>query len=305
MKQRGYAKYGILAIALWGSSAIFAKPFAKGPYLGQTPPGSTPEVFAPGLISDPRPHVWECWATFSADGNTLCFYRDFYVYITDNTDEGWTVPKRVESIPHGICSPCVSPDANSIFFNQRYDPSRRWSLQRCIRTSEGWSAPQELGSPFTDAGASGGFSLAADNSVYFHSNRIPYGRSPFLVAPFVDNTWAQAISIPIEVGTVRGHSPGVAPDGSFMVFYSIEPGAPGGTPTDLYLALRLPNGSWSRPRRMGPKINTRYYEYLARISPDKKYMFFTRGNGWFGISNSDTGDIFWVALKEYLPESYR
>jgi hypothetical protein len=56
---------------------------------------------------------------------------------------------------------------------------------------------------------------------------------------------------------------------------------------------------------MGPKINTSYYEFGTRISPDKKYMFFTRSNGWGMNSNSDTGDIYWVALKEYLPESYR
>jgi hypothetical protein len=56
---------------------------------------------------------------------------------------------------------------------------------------------------------------------------------------------------------------------------------------------------------MGPGINSRYYESGARISPDKKYMFFTRANGWGLNSYSDTSDIYWVELKEYLPESYR
>jgi len=46
-----------------------AEPFAKGPYLGQTPPGSTPQVFAPGLICQAGPHQWEGNATFSADGD--------------------------------------------------------------------------------------------------------------------------------------------------------------------------------------------------------------------------------------------
>ncbi|MFC1634251.1 hypothetical protein ACFL5Z_05370 [Planctomycetota bacterium] len=294
-------------VACLGVSTIglCAEPFAVGPYLGQIPPGSTPQVFAPGLICDTRPHQLENWATFSADGNTFCFYRNFYVYITENTGQGWTRPKRVKSIPYKVCSPCLSPDANSIYFNQRLYPSRRWSPRRCMRTSKGWSLPQELGTPFTDSGASGGFSLAADNSIYFNSNKIPYGQSPFLVAPFVDNTWPQAITIPLEVGNIRGHSPGIAPDASFMVVYSIQPGAPGGTETNLYLILRQPDGSWSKPRDMGPKINTGYFEYLARISPDKKYMFFGRGNGWAENSSRDTSDIYWVELKEYLPESYR
>ena len=33
-----------------GSIGLCAEPFAKGPYLGQTPPGPIAQVFAPGLI---------------------------------------------------------------------------------------------------------------------------------------------------------------------------------------------------------------------------------------------------------------
>jgi len=49
-RQRGYAKYWILAIALWDSSTVLAEPFAIGPYLGQAPPGPIAQVFAPGLV---------------------------------------------------------------------------------------------------------------------------------------------------------------------------------------------------------------------------------------------------------------
>ena len=56
---------------------------------------------------------------------------------------------------------------------------------------------------------------------------------------------------------------------------------------------------------MGPGINTGYHEIGARISPDKKYMFFTRSTGWNLNPATDTADIYWVELKEYLPESHR
>jgi hypothetical protein len=137
--------------------------------------------------------------------------------------------------------------------------------------------------------------LAADNSIYFWGwDKAKLGG--FWVAPFADNTWPRAIKIPVEKGNLRGHHPGIAPDKSFLVFYSVKPGVPRGTETNLYLTLRRADGTWTKPQNMGPKINTRYYEWGARISPDKKYMFFT---------SSDTGDIYWVELKEYLPESYR
>ena len=194
---------------------------------------------------------------------------------------------------------CLSPDANSIYFKYSYDPSKRYSLRRCTRTSQGWSLPQELGPPFSSA--PGGFSVAGDNSICF----VFTERGSFWIAPFVGNTWDRAINIPVEKGNLKGCHPGIAPDESFMVFYSIRPGALDGTETDLYLTLRQPDGTWTIPRNMGPRINSEYYEWGARISPDKKYMFFTRSNGWGLNSSSDTGDIYWLELKEYLPESHR
>jgi len=291
-------------VAFLGISSIqvFGKPFATGPYLGQTPPGSTPQVFAPGLICDTRPHQGEGWVSFSADGNTFCFYRDFYVYITENTDQGWTRPEQIKSVPYMVTSPCVSPDANSIYFiiTGKNPRLKHLGLYRCDRTTHGWSEPQLLGPPLSSPVRETSCSIAANNNFYLCSNRKGWdGKSGIWVVPFVDNTWPRAKHLSID--HPLGNDPGIAPDESFMVFYSIRPGAIPGTETNLYITLRLPDGSWSKPRDMGPKINTRYHEFFARISPDKKYLFFTRANGWAG----DTWDIYWVALKEYLPEAYR
>ena len=88
-----------------------------------------------------------------------------------------------------------------------------------------------------------------------------------------------------------------------MVFTAIRPGGLG--ETDLYLTLRRSDGTWTEARNMGPRINSKFFEFGARISPDNKYMFFTRSNGWFDNPYHDTSDIYWVELKEHLPESYR
>ncbi len=49
----------LVAFLAVGSIPVFGKPFAVGPYLGQTPPGPIAKVFAPGLICDSRPHQGE------------------------------------------------------------------------------------------------------------------------------------------------------------------------------------------------------------------------------------------------------
>ena len=171
-----------------GSIRVVAEPFARGPYLGQAPPGPVAQVFAPGLISDTRPHKGEAWGTFSMDGNTFCFHQRGYVHITENTDQGWTTPQRIRSIPYKTAYCCLSPDANSIYFNYSYAPSKSYSPFRCQRTSRGWSKPQELGPPLSSSARELGFSLAADNSIYLSSKREGEIGCRIWVAPFVDDT---------------------------------------------------------------------------------------------------------------------
>ncbi|MFB0554737.1 MAG: hypothetical protein ACETWQ_15650 [Phycisphaerae bacterium] len=306
MKSKWKTMYWSMILVWFGCIQAFAKPFAKGPYLGQTPPGSTAQVFAPGLICHTGPRQWEAFGTFSADGNTFCFQRVSGVFITENTDQGWTTPELIRSIPANVWSPWsvgLSPDANSIFFARALGRGFNRSLYRCNRTASGWSEPLRLGPPLSSMGNETSCSIAANNSIYFNSSRGGPGSSYFWVAPFVGSTWTEAVNIPLNQPSLRPCCPGIAPDESFMVFYSIRPGTIPGTETNLYLILRRPDGTWTKPRNLGSRINTKYYEHGPRISPDKKYLFFNRCTGW--DSRINAGDIYWVELKEYLPESHR
>jgi len=277
---------------------LCAEPFAVGPYLGQTPPGPIAQVFAPGLISNTGKHPWEANGTFSADGNTFCFNRRGGIFITENTEQGWTTPELIRSIPANKWAPwlgCLSPDANSIYFTYALlEPLSKRNIYRCDRTAQGWTVPKALGPPLSSPDKELTCSIAANNNIYFM--RGGSGRGIFY-APYENNTWPRIIKL-----SVGGHDPGIAPDESFMVIANKD--KPGGYGhQDLYLILCLPDGTWSKPRNLGPKINTAYIEHGGRISPDKKYIFFTRSNGW--DPGNHAADIYWVELKEYLPESYR
>ena len=226
MKQTKKKIVWLVAFLGISSIQVFGKPFAVGPYLGQTPPGPTPQIFAPGLISDTRPHQLEGWTTFSADGNTFCFQRNYYVYITENTDQGWTSPQVIKSIPYKAISSCLSPDANSIYFTRSLlYPLKKRNLYRCNRTLRGWATPEQLGPPLSSPDNETSCSIAANNNIYLCSGRKGGdGKSGIWVVPFVDNSWPRAIHLSID--HPLGNDPGIAPDESFMVFYSIRPGAP-------------------------------------------------------------------------------
>ena len=49
-------------------------PIPDGPYLGQTPPGSTPEIFAPGIVN--REESTDLEGMFGSDMNTFYFSRE-------------------------------------------------------------------------------------------------------------------------------------------------------------------------------------------------------------------------------------
>ena len=283
-----------------GSIQTFAEPFAKGPYLGQAPPGSTAQVFAPGLICRTGYRQWEANGTFSADGNTFCFQRVSGILITENTDQGWTTPELIKGIPANVWSPWLgglSPDANSIYFTRAFlEPASKRNIYRSDRTVHGWTEPQSLGAPISSPSPELTCSITAKNSLYIL--RGGSGGGVFR-APYENDTWLRVSNLP-----VKGCDPGVAPDESFMVVADKD--KPGGYGHfDLNLILRLPDGTWSKPRNLGPKINSAYIEFGPRISPDKKYLFFNRSNGWDPRKHGVHSYIYWVALEEYLPEAYR
>ena len=86
--------------------------------------------------------------------------------------------------------------------------------------------------------------------------------------------------------------PCIAPDESFMIFTAVRLKRPFHK-TDLYITFK--NGDkWTRPKHLGKRINTKANEYGPFLSPDNKYLFFSR------LGNGDKGDIYWVDLTQFL-----
>ena len=78
--------------------------------------------------------------------------------------------------------------------------------------------------------------------------------------------------------------PFVSPDESLMIFRSNRRGGYGGS--DLYIVFSTQNGNWSTPQNLGPKINSSSDELGGDITPDGKYLTFSRD-----------GDIYWVSTN--------
>ncbi|UCE22145.1 MAG: PD40 domain-containing protein, partial [Candidatus Aminicenantes bacterium] len=92
------AIYGVILLCIIFLFFSYAQqddfPILKGPYLGQKPPGMTPEVFAPRIISTTE--YTELGCTFSPDGKEFYFTRftpDRNIWVCRLKDEVWQKPE--------------------------------------------------------------------------------------------------------------------------------------------------------------------------------------------------------------------
>lgn len=131
-------------------------PVLKGPYLGQKPPGMTPEMFAPGIVSIPG--ATEYSGTFSPDGNEYYFYRfseslPAKILFSKVVDGKWTAPQPA-AFAEGYPSfePHIAFDNKALYFGWKHplpdgesgnpDLPGIWVANR---TADGWSTPTYAG----------------------------------------------------------------------------------------------------------------------------------------------------------------
>jgi hypothetical protein len=86
----------------------------------------------------------------------------------------------------------------------------------------------------------------------------------------------------------------LAPDGSYMVMSLRRPGNLGRG--DLHVSFRQSDGTWGQPVTLGDTVNTAHHEWCPMVTPDGKYLFFSR---WLGETweTATGGDVYWVDAK--------
>lgn len=88
----------------------------------------------------------------------------------------------------------------------------------------------------------------------------------------------------INTGKFNAH-PFIAPDESYLIWDGERESGYGNS--DLYISFRQEDGSWGEAINLGDKVNTSAREASGSVTPDGKYLFFSR-------DTSEDGDVFWV-----------
>jgi Tol biopolymer transport system component len=256
-------------------------------YLGQTPPGDMPIVFAPDVVSIPDKNTTAL--TFSPDGRQCIFYinnwSSMYAMFTEFQDGKWTTPiKAWFSETRSVGEPMFSPDGKRIYFtsNEVKTAVGGFGLWYVERSGTLWSEPVNLGTPVNTTGDEFHPSPIADGSIYFTNSSGATVRSQYENGKYLEPVvLPEPINLKSTASGTNYNDAYVSPDESYMIFRSKRSGGNG--VADNYISYRNADGSWSEPKNLGSTINSASDEASGDISPDGKYMFFGRG-----------GLIYWV-----------
>lgn len=275
-------------------------PQVEEQYFGQTPPGLTPEVFAPGIVSaenwaehcqvaiSPKGDeiFWSAWTgdykTEDGERNTeQIFYSKFENGIWTKSE----LPEFTKDNPYGLNGgPVYSLDGKKLFFYQVQSPwvSSNMNTYYVEKTNGKWSdKPIDLGLPYN--------SQDQNYSPVFTKKGNAFKNAGGITSKFTyeDAKFTLADTIVIHEDFPPAWNIYVSPMEDYVIFAAMHEGGYGDI--DLYVSFKTKDDKWGTPINMGNKINTELRERFPTVSPDGKYLFFMR--------HTETQDFFWVSTQ--------
>lgn len=283
----------LLLMAGWAMAAqLNHEPKLTGPYLGQKPPGLTPEVFAPGVVSKEGD---QGRLFIAADGSEIIYWeRDAggRMRILSLIEKGgvWSAPETLPfSEDYTNNEPSLAPDGRRLFFVSDRPRSGTGEAEKfpdiwmVEKSAETWGEPRNLGQPVNRLDITLQPFFAADGKLYFGGQQADRSARGIYVSRYAGGAYSEPEMLDAGVfGEASG--PCVSPDNRVLIVHARKDGGFGSW--DLYASFRDAAGRWGTLLNLGNAVNTEAAEAGASFSPDGKFIFFSRD-----------GDIFWVSAK--------
>lgn len=265
-----------------------------GDYLGQTPPGQTPTIFAPGLLNRPL------GLAVSPAGNQIVYASwggepRARIMILERTADRWSTP-RVASFSGEFMDWDVnmSPDGSRLYFSSRrprpgettpIEDADIWFVERI---GDRWGSPQHLGPTVNTELDEVHPTIARNGNIYFFGRRDGgFGGADISVTRLVNGEYTPPELLGRAINSEHHEmDPFVAPDESYLIFHSDRPGGPGRM--NLYISFRADENTWSESIELGPQINKEgATNYCGRVSHDGRYLF-------FHVRQGEESNVYWV-----------
>lgn len=240
-------------------------------YLGHTPPGLTPEQFAPGVVATEQ--YLETEVLFLPDMTELSFTRSGGEY----TKPKWIVMQ----FEGNSWNEKPVPLADITAYKEKFSPD---------------VAEMKKHDVFKDIPIVG-FTMSSAGTYYFYVLDFKDGSGFMSYSRLIDGKYEkpQKMSAAINQGKYIAH-PFIAPDESYLMW---DAEAEGETTPDIYISFRSSDGTWGNAIKLGNNINTALYEQRPKVTPDGKYLFYWRGDVRQREDGSRyvIGSPYWVDAK--------
>jgi len=279
----------VLICGLDASGQTF--PRLEGPYLGQNPPGMTPQPFAPGIVTTDGE---EGSCGFARGGTVFLFQRFLegrcHTYITRLKNGAWTAPELIpfwETLAENGDFTFSSDDRTLLYQVRSRTESGPFShIWRAEVTDTGWGDQAPLPPPVNSPHFESFASDTSGRTLYFFSRRPGgRGRSDLWRSLLVDGKYANPVNLDALNTESEEWDPFVAPDESYLIFCSTKPGGFGRD--DIYISFRYKDGRWGPAVNLGEEVNSAGSENRPCVTRDGKYFFFTS-------TRNESRDVFWI-----------
>ncbi|HEX2968461.1 MAG TPA: hypothetical protein VHO46_05090 [Bacteroidales bacterium] len=214
--------------------------------------------------------------TFTPDGKELFFVTDSdgmeIVKSSFFSNGRWSVARKTDfSGKYKIENPRISPDGNSFFFCRPSDNYQTCDIYVMKNTAKGWSVPQPMDTLINSNSFNTSPSFDLNGDLFFCSNRL--GGWKVFYSKNTDGKYSEPVLLDSTLNRYSITEIFMAPDDSYLLFgsYVSERNL-----SDIFISFRN-NNSWSEAISLGTKINSSEYEGRPCISPDGKYLFYSRG----------------------------
>jgi len=262
----------------------------KDAYFGQMPPGNSAKLFAPDIIN----HLAHSSPTFTPDGKEIYWStvsgknetrKIYYVKYENNL---WSEPMITNfSGNYHDDQPFISYSGERLYFASKRPKVKNGAEENDIwisdKTEKGWGEPK----PINNLIGLWTPTVSRDGTIYFLD--FLDGTRVICCAELKDGKYVEVEILNENINKVGSLNwcPFIAPDESYLIFSSDREGQYGSG--DLYISFKDEKGDWQKAINMGNSINTDKQERFPGVSPDGKYLFFTR---WH--SSPYYHDLFWI-----------
>ncbi len=196
--------------------------------------------------------------------------------------------------------PMINADESILIFTSRRDEKQLnendlpfEKIYSSKKQNSTWSSAQILSPVINLSGDVAGAGFSQDAQSLFIAKSIDKSSNTDIYESRMGlKDWEALVKMESDINSNNSESSiSMTIDDKVIYFASDRPGGFGGK--DIYKALRLPNGQWSKAINLGPTVNTPYDEDAPFIHSDKLTLYFSSK----GHQNMGGYDVFKSVLE--------